>query len=130
MDIKFCKDCSECKKKKGVATCYEMWDKPISEISECPLGIESSEIETIEKKAKENKIKLGAKSEEALNSKKTRKPVVKKVSQEKKTVFDTIAQSLSEKFGENVEIANPNKLIYVRIGEKIIKIDIIETKKT
>lgn len=51
------------------------------------------------------------------------------VSDEKKAVFGEILLSLKEKFGNNVEIAKDNKLIYVYQGKKKIKIDIIEERE-
>lgn len=61
-------------------------------------------------------------------SSKPRKPIEKKISDEKKSLFNEILNNLSAVYGENVEILNENKLISVKINEKIFKIDIIEQR--
>ena len=60
--------------------------------------------------------------------KKERKKPEKKVSDAKKELFNEILSDLQGIYKENVEILNENKLISVRIGEKLFKIDVIETR--
>ena len=60
--------------------------------------------------------------------KKERKKPEKKVSDAKKELFSEILSDLKSIYKENVEVLNENKLISVRIGEKLFKIDIIETR--
>lgn len=70
-------------------------------------------------------------STEKVSSGKT-KSTKSRISDEKKAVFDTILCNLDRCPGvlrENVEVVKENKLIFVHIGGKIIKIDIIEQKK-
>lgn len=54
-----------------------------------------------------------------------------KISDEKKAVFDTILENLDRCElidRENVSILKENKLIQVKIGEKVFKIDVIEQR--
>ena len=60
--------------------------------------------------------------------KKERKKPEKKVSDAKKELFNEILSDLQDVYKENVEVLNENKLISVRIGEKLFKIDVIETR--
>lgn len=60
--------------------------------------------------------------------KKERKKPEKKVSDAKKELFSEILSNLKDIYKENVEVLNENKLISVRIGEKLFKIDVIETR--
>lgn len=60
--------------------------------------------------------------------KKERKKPEKKVSDAKKELFSEILSDLQDVYKENVEVLNENKLISVRIGEKLFKIDVIETR--
>ena len=60
--------------------------------------------------------------------KKERKKPEKKVSDAKKELFNEILSDLEDVYKENVEVLNENKLISVRIGEKLFKIDVIETR--
>ena len=81
------------------------------------------------KKAKENRITAtiheahGAKTE-----KKQSKPRTVKISDEKQSLFAEILANLKENH-ENVEILKENKLIQVKINEKVFKIDLIEQRK-
>ena len=61
-------------------------------------------------------------------SSKPRKPIEKKISDEKKSLYNEILSDLRAVYGENVEILNENKLISVKINEKTFKIDIIEQR--
>ena len=63
---------------------------------------------------------------------KTRKPKTVKVSDEKKTLFDSILSNLDRCEGvdrENIAVLTENKLIEVKIGAKTFKIDLIECRK-
>ena len=78
-------------------------------------------------KAKDNKIT--ATIHNANKGKKVkREPKPKTASAEKVQVFNKILENLRENF-ENVEILNENKLIQVKMGEKVFKIDLIEQRK-
>ena len=59
---------------------------------------------------------------------KERKKPEKKVSDEKKELFSEILSDLEDVYKGNVEVLNENKLISVRIGDKLFKIDVIETR--
>ena len=78
-------------------------------------------------KAKDNKIT--ATIHQANKGKKVkREPKPKVASAEKVQIFNKILENLQENF-ENVDILNENKLIQVKIGEKVFKIDLIEQRK-
>ena len=78
-------------------------------------------------KAKENKITatIHAASGE---KKKQSKPKTVKVSDEKVTLFNEIRSNLEDVY-DFVEVLKENKLIQVKINEKIFKIDLIEQRK-
>ena len=80
----------------------------------------------LEEKAKNIKI---SKEITPKKEKKERKPPVKKVSDEKKELFNDILTYLQSKYGEKVEVVNENKLIFVKINDKTFKLDLIQTKK-
>lgn len=61
-------------------------------------------------------------------SKKERKPVEKKVSDEKKALFSEILSDLEDVYRNSVTVLNENKLIEVKINEKTFKIDVIEQR--
>ena len=89
---------------------------------------ENEEQEALDEKAKKVKIPIGARE---VKEKKERKPVTKKVSDEKKILFDSIVKQLDRcelVDRENVTILNENKLIQVKIGNKIFKIDLVECR--
>lgn len=82
----------------------------------------------LDEKAKKVKIPMGARE---AKPKAERKPITKKVSDEKKELFDSIVHQLDRCTlvdRENVTILNENKLIQVKIGEKVFKIDVIECR--
>ena len=63
--------------------------------------------------------------------KKSDKPKVVKVSDEKKELFSEIWQNIeifAQDLGGNAKIEKENKLIIVQIGEKTFKIDLIEQR--
>ena len=84
---------------------------------------EDEEQEELDKKASKVKIEMDVIQKK---SKSDRKKPERKVSDEKKALFNEILANLTEIYGENAKILNENKLIEVKIGEKCFKIDIIE----
>lgn len=63
---------------------------------------------------------------------KPKKPRTVKISNEKKELFESILQNLTRCVPieqENIKVLVENKLIQVKIGEKIFKIDLIEQRK-
>ena len=65
------------------------------------------------------------------NRKKSDKPKVVKVSDEKKELFTEIWQNVetfAQEIGGNAKIEKENKLIIVQIGEKTFKIDLVEQR--
>jgi hypothetical protein len=89
--------------------------------------LENEEQENLCQLAKENKIT--ATIHKASEGKKRQsKPRTVKISDEKQALFAEILENLKENH-ENVEILKENKLIQVKIGEKVLKIDLIEQKK-
>lgn len=87
---------------------------------ECILNNE--EQNELDKKAKREIYEVYTPTE---NNKKTR---VRKSSAEKKDIFNKIATFLQENY-ENVEILKENKLIGITIGDKKLKLDLIEQRK-
>lgn len=66
-----------------------------------------------------------------VTEKTVKKPHTVKVSDEKKALFETILVNLNRcelVDGENVQVLKENKLISVKIGDKVFKIDVIQTK--
>lgn len=88
--------------------------------------MENEEQENLCRVAKENKIltTIHGAGERGKKS----KPKTVKVSDEKQTLFAEILSNLQYDY-ENVEILKENKLIQVKIGEKVFKIDIIEQRQ-
>lgn len=86
---------------------------------------DNEEQNALDEKSKENKVKIRGDGNKRTNS----KPKIVKVSDEKKTLFAEIWSSLQYEFGENAEIIKENKLISVKINDKVFKIDIIETRQ-
>lgn len=80
----------------------------------------------LNEKAKKIKIDHGASAVDK-TQKKEKKPREIKVSDEKQALFAEIVANLAEN-GRNYEIVKENKLIYVKIGEKTFKIDLIEQR--
>ena len=90
----------------------------------------NEEQEALDKTAKTEKIKLGAREDKPKN--KPSKPRTVKISDEKKELFDSIVTNLTRCVSveqENIKILKENKLIEVTIGEKVFKIDLIETRQ-
>lgn len=88
--------------------------------------LDNEEVEELTAKAKINKVSHDAHTVKAKNpaEKRERK---KNTSSEKVKLFSDIVENLKEIY-ENVEIATENKLIFVQIGNKKFKIDVIETR--
>ena len=82
----------------------------------------------LDAKAKKVKIDHGASAVDK-TEKKEKKPRPKVASDEKKELFDEIFSNLSDVYGQNAQIEKENKLIIVKIGEKVFKVDLIEQRK-
>lgn len=91
--------------------------------------LDNAELDELEEKAEKNKVSVRGEAKSKTERKKTSKPKVVKVSDTKKELFSKISQFLSETFGENAEVLKENKLIQVKIGEDMFKIDIIQQRK-
>jgi len=92
----------------------------------CDNNLEEDE-EQIELDEKASKVRID-KDIIQKKPKKERKKPEKKVSDAKKELFSEILSDLKDVYKGNVEVLNENKLISVRIGEKLFKIDVIETR--
>lgn len=90
--------------------------------------LDNEEQAELEQKAKENKITATIHGASATEKQKQSKPKTVKVSDEKVTLFNEIRANLEDIY-DSVEILKENKLIQVKIGEKIFKIDLIEQRK-
>lgn len=95
----------------------------------------NEEQEALNEKAKKVKIQHGAAA--ADKERKPAKERTTKVSDEKKALFESILHNLDRCITENVwvnkeniTVLKENKLIQVKIGDKIFKIDIIEQRST
>ena len=73
---------------------------------------DNDEQEELDKKAKEVKVNFVDARE--IKEKKERKPITKKISDEKKELFQEILEKLIKIYGENVTILNENKLIQIK----------------
>lgn len=83
----------------------------------------------LDAKASKEKISCDARS---VKERKKSQPRTTKVSNEKKELFESIVQNLTRCVPveqENIKILTENKLIQVKIGEKVFKIDLIEQRK-
>lgn len=78
-------------------------------------------------KAKDNKVTSTIHGARDTTKPKATKPKTVKVSEQKQGLFSDILENLQEKY-ENVEVLKQNKLIQVKIGEKVFKIDLIEQR--
>ena len=81
----------------------------------------------LDAKAKKVKIDHGASAIDK-SEKKEKKPRPKVASDEKKELFDEIFSNLQDVYKQNAQIVKENKLITVKIGEKVFKIDLIEQR--
>ena len=84
----------------------------------------NAEYEELDKKAKQVKILKGAK---AATPSKPRKPRTVKISDEKQELFGYIVNALNAEY--SAEILKENKLISIKIGDKVFKLDLIEQRK-
>ena len=104
----------------------------ISQQEAIDLWLSDNNIEENEEQAeldeKASKVHI-LKDIEPKNAKKPRKTPVRKVSDEKKELFNEIFEYLSSIYGENVKILNNNKLISVDLGDENFKINLIQTRK-
>lgn len=91
--------------------------------------LDNAELNELEEKAEKNKVSVRGEAKSKTERKKTSKPKVVKVSDTKKELFSKISQFLTDTYGENAEILKENKLIQVKIGEDMFKIDIIQQRK-
>ena len=82
----------------------------------------------LDAKAKKVKIDHGASAVDK-SEKKEKKPRPKVASDEKKELFDEIFSNLQDVYKQNAQIEKENKLIIVKIGEKVFKVDLIEQRK-
>lgn len=89
--------------------------------------LENEEQENLCKLAKENKITATIHQANGKTERKQSKPRTVKISNEKQALFKDLVDFLTES-NQNVEILKENKLIQVKIGEKIFKIDLIEQR--
>lgn len=88
----------------------------------------NEEQEELDAKASKVKIKHGASAD---TPKEKKKVVTHKTSDEKKELFQTILTNLNRCEGvedENITILKENKLIEVKLGDKVFKVDLIETR--
>lgn len=87
----------------------------------------NEEQEELDNKAKKVKIQHGASAIDKSQPKEKKERVVK-VSDEKQALFNEILSNLEDVYPNSVEIVKENKLLTVKIGAKIFKIDIIEQR--
>ena len=104
----------------------ELSEKDAIDLWLCDNNLEEDE-EQIKLDEKASKVRID-KDIIQKKPKKERKKPEKKVSDAKKELFSEILSDLQDIYKENVEVLNENKLISVRIGEKLFKIDVIETR--
>ena len=90
--------------------------------------LDNEEQAELEQRAKENKITATIHGASTTEKKKQSKPKTVKVSDEKVTLFNEIRSNLEDVY-DFVEVLKENKLIQVKIGEKIFKVDLIEQRK-
>lgn len=111
---------------KKLMSSLELSEKDAIDLWLCDNNLEEDEEQT-ELDEKASKVRID-KDIIQKKPKKERKKPEKKVSDAKKELFNEILSNLQDVYKENVEILNENKLISVRIGEKLFKIDVIETR--
>lgn len=88
--------------------------------------LKNEEQENLCKLAKKNKITATI-HKASEDKERQSSPRTVKVSDEKQKLFNEILENLY-KYNENVEVLKENKLIQVKIGEKMFKIDLIERR--
>ena len=87
--------------------------------------LENEEQNALDEKASKVKISMGARSSAPTKEK---KPRTTKVSDEKKALFTQIGAYLEDIYKENMTILKENKLIEIKTGGKVFKIDIVEQR--
>ena len=90
----------------------------------------NEEQQELDNKAK--KVKINRETGRKKVPKTDKKPINVKVSDEKKSLFETVLKNLDRCEGlerENITVLKENKLIECKIGDKIFKIDIIQTRQ-
>lgn len=87
---------------------------------------EARQMAEMEIKAKS--VNLGAREKAPKSENAPKKVHTVKVSDEKKFVFKEILDLLTDNHSENVTVLTENKLIQVKFGGKIFKIDVVETR--
>jgi len=96
------------------------------------LWLVDNEIEVNEEQEELNKKAAGVANEKVTSGKrKQTKPRTVKISDEKQALFQSILENIDRCEGverENVTVLKENKLIEVKIGEKIFKIDVVEKR--
>lgn len=90
--------------------------------------LDNEEQAELEQKAKDNRITATIHDAGNKKTRKAAKPKTVKVSDEKQVLFAQILSNLQFDY-ENVEVLKQNKLIQVKIGEKVFKIDLIEQRQ-
>lgn len=89
--------------------------------------LDNEEQAELEQKAKDNRITATIHDAGNKEKRKATKPKTVKVSDEKQQLFNEILSNLEDCY-ENIEVLKKNKLIQVKIGEKVFKIDLIEQR--
>ena len=111
---------------ENLKTKLELSENDAIELWLCDNGYDTDEEqENLDNSAKKVKID---KEISKNKSKKERKPVEKKVSDEKKALFSEILSDLEDVYRNSVTVLNENKLIEVKINGKTFKIDVIEQR--
>ena len=105
----------------------ELSEKDAIDLWLCDNNLEEDE-EQIELNEKASKVRIDKDIIQKKPTKERKKPE-KKVSDEKKALFNEISGFLKRVYGINTEIVTENKLITVKIGDKNFKIDVIEQRK-
>lgn len=123
---KRCEDCINLKKVNGILCCDECFGQPITEVDDCPEGIEFGEVEALEQKAKENKVKI---VNTADKPKKERKPRERKVDETKVNLIAQMFDYLLELAVEAPQIVKPEKEIAFRIGEDEYSLTLTKHRK-
>lgn len=118
--------------------CYTIPNEEIEKLQaklKIPFGeavevwLTDHDLEENEEQVLLNKKASAVAREKVSGEKKTdRKPRTVKISDEKQALFKHILEELSD-YWENVTVLKENKLIEVKINDKIFKIDIVEQRK-
>jgi hypothetical protein len=115
--------------KEQIETLMKSLDLTFDEAVETYLDDEGI-LENEEQNALDEKAQKVYKEQSRVDTEKAKKPrkkVERKISDEKADLSEKIYNFLVETYG-NVEILKKNKLFSVKIGEKILKLDLIEQR--